>query len=135
MTFAEHLQKFRDAGDPPDEVMPDNYMYWFKPGSNRELHKTGGGPAAIAYYNGVLVTEWWFENGRSHRVNGPAIRTDHLEEWYLEGRRHRLCGPAYEYTDPERTKDCFYYVDGIRTSKEEFERLYPIHGKELILEL
>lgn len=40
----------------------------------------------------------WYENGRLHREDGPAIEWDNGEkEWYLNGVRHRDNGPAVEY--------------------------------------
>ena len=36
----------------------------------------------------------WFQNGKLHRVGGPAIIIGTYQEWYQDGLRHRLDGPA-----------------------------------------
>ena len=41
---------------------------------------------------------WLDEQGRPHRLGGPAIITDGgTRFWFVEGRLHRTDGPAVEY--------------------------------------
>ena len=36
-----------------------------------------------------LVPKMWYQNGKLHRVNGPAvINADGTQEWYQNGNRH-----------------------------------------------
>jgi hypothetical protein len=50
-------------------------------------------------YNVIVCpdgTQQWWQNGRLHREDGPAvIHTDGNQTWYLNGRLHREDGPAY----------------------------------------
>lgn len=44
------------------------------------------------HINGKTV---WYENGKYHRIDGPAvIESDGTQKWYLNGVRHREDGPA-----------------------------------------
>ena len=36
----------------------------------------------------------WFENGKYHRMKGPAIVGAQRKEWHVHGKFHRLDGPA-----------------------------------------
>ena len=39
--------------------------------------------------------EAWFQNGKYHRMDGPAIIwSNGTKEWYQNGKRHREDGPA-----------------------------------------
>jgi len=69
------------------------------------LHRDpGAGPAMIA--DG---TRWWYQHGRFHRQDGPAIiHADGTREYYQDGLPHRDDGPAVEYADGGRS----YYLDG-----------------------
>jgi hypothetical protein len=43
-------------------------------------------------------TKRYYLNGKSHRLDGPAIKNSNSDkEWWIYGRRHRLDGPAIEY--------------------------------------
>ena len=45
-------------------------------------------------------TRKWYKNGILHRVDGPAIEWfDGSKEWYLDGELHRVDGPAIEWSD------------------------------------
>ena len=47
--------------------------------------------------------KFWFQNGKSHRTDGPAIELkDGTKLWYKTGKLHRENGPAVEY--PNGTK-------------------------------
>jgi hypothetical protein len=54
--------------------------------------------------NGKYISEdgieEWYQDGKLHREDGPAIRyADGYEEWYLYGQRHRVDGPAVICSD------------------------------------
>lgn len=53
------------------------------------------------YRNGVVSYERWEEDGKRHRVDGPAVirfySWGRRELWYFKGKRHRLDGPAEIY--------------------------------------
>jgi len=43
--------------------------------------------------------EYW-QNGKRHRVDGPAMITENGDEfWFFEGMLHRKDGPAVRYAD------------------------------------
>jgi hypothetical protein len=51
-------------------------------------------PTDLGYQD--VVYGAWFEDGKCHRADGPAINTsDGEQQWRLKGRLHRLDGPAY----------------------------------------
>ena len=47
----------------------------------------------------------WFQNGRLHRLDGPAVEWNGDRFWYQNGRLHRTDGPACEYLDGDK---CWY---------------------------
>jgi hypothetical protein len=50
-----------------------------------------------------LGTRVWRENGKLHRLDGPAvIYPNGIEMWYKNGKLHRLDGPAVESADGSR---------------------------------
>jgi hypothetical protein len=56
--------------------------------------------------------EWRDEQGRRHRVDGPAvIWSDGTQEWWREGRLHRDGDPAIVYPDHRPPE---YYLRGER---------------------
>jgi hypothetical protein len=61
-----------------------------------KLYNTEG----ITDYTGILVNshgKFWYQYGKRHRVDGPAIEwADGTKEWYQDGKHHRLDGPAVE---------------------------------------
>ncbi len=69
------------------------------------------------YYNGY---KHWFQNGKRHRADGPAIENaDGYKAWYQNGRLHRANGPAVEY--PGGTKR--WYLEGEKYSEKEWLKL------------
>lgn len=61
-----------------------------------QLHSIDDAPACL-YPDG---TQWWYREGKLHRVGGPAVVYGlGIEEWWEYGRRHRLDGPAVVYPD------------------------------------
>lgn len=59
------------------------------------------------YLNGTLYRiiyakgsqEWFNEQGQRDRIERPAYENDRRKEWYQNGRLHRIDGPAIEYAD------------------------------------
>jgi hypothetical protein len=48
-------------------------------------------------------TEEWYENGKLHRMNGPAVTySDGTKIWYQKGMMHRLDGPAIIFANGDR---------------------------------
>jgi hypothetical protein len=43
--------------------------------------------------------EWWFVNGRPHKIGAPAVKLTHGEWWYEDGLLHRTNGPAVVHVD------------------------------------
>ena len=63
--------------------------------NNGKLHREDG--PAIIFPDG---TQFWYINGKRHREDGPArIYPDGTQEWYISGKRHRENGPAVIYQD------------------------------------
>lgn len=58
------------------------------------------------YENG---NKYWFQNGKAHRLDGPAIeRTDGDKHWLQNGLLHRLDGPAIEWANGDKS----YWIEG-----------------------
>ena len=74
---------------------------------NGKRHRLDG-PAIIDAANG---TQQWWQNGELHRVDGPAvIRADGYQAWYQNGKHHRVDGPAIIGADGSQS----WYQDGKR---------------------
>lgn len=65
------------------------------------LHRHDG--PAIIHSNGD--TEW-FQYGKRHRLNGPAVIMIEMEQWFQFGLLHRLDGPAVIETFTDISKWC-----------------------------
>lgn len=64
-------------------------------------------------------TKRWYKDGFLHREDGPAIEwSDGDKYWYTNNLLHREDGPAIECVN---TCDNQYYLEGIYTSKAEFD--------------
>jgi hypothetical protein len=65
----------------------------------------------------------WFQNGKRHRLDGPAIElANGHKEWWQNNERHRLGGPAVEFADGIKS----WYIEGIGYTEEEFsQKTYP----------
>ena len=79
-----------------------------------KLHRLDG-PAIEC----VSIKEYW-EYGKRHRLNGPAvIKYDNIRYWYQFGKLHRENGPAIENTrDSNHTH---YYLNGEYYKKKILE--------------
>ncbi|MEJ0044270.1 MAG: hypothetical protein WDM81_19535 [Rhizomicrobium sp.] len=91
---------------------------WHEDGIESPLHRDGG-PALIlrSTETGAVTWEGWYQNGKEHREDGPAIILYHeggigTELWYLRGKKHRENGPA-----------AVSYFNGVTISEE-----YHQHG-------
>jgi hypothetical protein len=63
--------------------------------------------------------KYWYQNGRYHRLDGPAIEYVSGEKnWCQYGELHRTDGPAIEY--PDGTK--LWFIEGRAYTKEEYNR-------------
>ena len=66
-------------------------------------------PTMITRSNGTK--EWYLNNGKCHRENGPAVEcSDGYRAWYLNGLRHRTNGPAIERPDGYKE----WWISGLR---------------------
>jgi hypothetical protein len=66
------------------------------------------------YANG---TKSWYQNGKRHREDGPAIeRANGTNLWLLNDNLHREDGPAIEYPDGRK----YWFLNGDEYTEEEF---------------
>jgi len=93
----------------------------------------------ITYYeDGSKNSEYWYQNGKLHRLDGPAaIYYDNSsnklsESWYQNGQLHRLDGPAViDYYTCEN----YYYINGKGLTKEQFKLYLNTYVKQIKTEL
>jgi hypothetical protein len=63
---------------------------------------------------------FYYLGNELHRTNGPAIEyLEGMKGYYIYGKKSRLDGPAVIMSNGQE----FYYYEGVKYSKEEFERL------------
>jgi small nuclear ribonucleoprotein (snRNP)-like protein len=75
--------------DQPALVIDDFAKEWLKDG---KWHREGDKPAVI--YDGIFK---YYDNDILHRKEGPAVTSDKenfRHEWWENGKRHRIGGPA-----------------------------------------
>ncbi len=102
----------RDDGLPAFEDPKTNYKGYYK---NNQHHRVGDFPA-VECGDGSL--QYW-ENGKLHRLNGPAIiYPDGHRAYYQNGKRHNLNGPAVIYA----IGMVEYWIDGVYYSKTDFDK-------------
>ena len=64
-------------------------------------------------------TEWYNENGKRHREDGPAIEySSGSKEWYLNGKCHREDGPAVDWGGGSKE----WWLNGKKVTEEEHRR-------------
>ena len=51
----------------------------------------------------------YYQNGRLHREDGPAINANGDKQWYINGKLHRLDGPAIERINGQEV----WYKNGV----------------------
>lgn len=81
------------------------------------------------YRHTVDGIERWYEDGKLHRLNGPAvIGPDGREIWYKDGLPHRQSGPAFIDSDGRQE----WWIDGVRITRTHLKKLnlqgYPKKG-------
>ena len=65
---------------------------------NGKTHRVDG--PAVEYADGYKS---WLLHGELHRVDGPAVeRANGIKEWYLNGKLHRVDGPAIEHVNGDK---------------------------------
>ena len=81
----------------------------------------------------------WYQDGRFHRVDGPAIEEENgkTRAWLQNGKRHRTDGPAYE--DESGLSSWWqngknHRADGPATIWEDGSADYWINGKQVTKE-
>jgi len=78
---------------------------------NGKLHRIDG--PAIESPNG---TKYWFQNDKRHRIDGPAVeRSNGEKHWFQNGERHRIDGPAVEYSDGRK----YWYIHGKQVTQQD----------------
>ena len=75
---------YHDGRKISKEVTHEDGSIRFKNDKN-ELHFTNGPAVILPNGRGEL----WYENGQLHRIDGPAVTIDGIEEWWLFGVRHK----------------------------------------------
>ena len=69
-------------------------------------------------------TREWYQNGKRHRLDGPAIEWSISgkewsyggKEWYQNGKLHREDGPAVELANGDKA----WHIEGRKLTEEEF---------------
>ena len=91
---------------------------------NGRLHRLDG--PAIEYAGG---TKDWYQNDQLHRLDGPAVEwANGNTEWWQNGNLHRLDGPAVEWASGFKA----WYIYGKRLTEQEF--LARTQPKELTMD-
>jgi hypothetical protein len=55
----------------------------------------------------------WYQDGKLHRLDGPAIEVNDSKAWYQYGKLHRLEGPAWEMADGSKE----WWINGKQITK------------------
>lgn len=85
---------------------------------NGKLHREDG--PAVEHDDGQ---EWWYLNGELHREGGPAIYWEGvIHEWYIRGKLHREDGPAIEYYLADGRKEEEWWINGVKLSRTAFNK-------------
>lgn len=115
----------------------------------RTLHRFDGPALIYKDNNGVLLEEYWIQNGRTHRIGAPAVieyfsnGKKYEESWFVNDELHRMEGPAI--TCWYRTgqiahkqwyqNNCLHRIDGPAYIKYKSgqikETRWCLHGEEL----
>ena len=67
-----------------------------------------------AYDNG---SKYWYQNGKRHRVGGPAVEKANGDKWwYQNGKLHRTNGPAIEKANGTK----YWHLEGEELTEYEF---------------
>lgn len=84
----------------------------------RGSSSTGAGPCCTGSTDppapGRTAGQEWHQNGRLHRLDGPAmVLPNGMQRWYVDGRLHRADGPAVEM----KSGRSWYYLNGRMVSE------------------
>lgn len=80
--------------------------------TNREKRFNNREEPSVVFKNG---TEYWYLNGKRHRIGGPAITTSgETKVWFVNGLKSREDGPAVERKDGRVE----YWLKGIEYTRE-----------------
>jgi hypothetical protein len=108
------------------ETNDGDHTAWYKDG---KLHRDGDLPALI--HRGKLNE--YYQDGRRHRVNGPAMEWlqldgENLEGWYLNGKEYRTEALHAEAVKADHgIKDMGHFTGKIETANHT---AWFIDGKE-----
>jgi hypothetical protein len=87
-----------------------------------KLHRTNG-PAITT----LVGNKFWYQNGELHRIDGPAIKyISGTNEWWQNGQLHRTGGPAIEH----HNGDLEWWYKGICTkifNKQAYINLLKVY--------
>ena len=87
---------------------------------NGKRHRLDG--PAIEAHSGYKA---WYQDDRLHRLDGPAIEySNGFKHWYQNGKLHRLDGPAIECANNYKE----WYIDSIHLTEEEFNSILAQAG-------
>lgn len=95
----------------------EKYKYHYDLNEIGELHNDDG--PAVKYDDGSL---FWYNNGKPHRLDGPAVIVGKYQAWYKDGLLHRDDGAAVEYPDGSKQ----WYKNG-----QLMESMVPVNGNLL----
>jgi hypothetical protein len=111
-----------------DENINAKWWFYVDEKGERVIHRDGA--PAIIYK--LIDSERWYQHGKLHRDDGPAIRNAPsirkdigYNVWYQNGKKHREDGPAVVLFSGEP----LYYLFGEEYKFEEFLRLTPADDK------
>lgn len=86
--------------------------------------------------NGIVVdnnSKYWYQGGKLHRDDGPAVEYIDAKMWYWHGKRHRKGGPAIMFDSGSQA----WYVDG-ELHREDgpaiehyYSKVWYLHGERL----
>jgi hypothetical protein len=80
--------------------------------------------------------QWYNENDKLHRLDGPAIEyADGGKSWWVNGERHRLDGPAVEWPNGDKE----WWIEGNKYTEEQFKAKIetmsrPCKGKKIVVD-
>ena len=83
-------------------------------------------------FNFVDGSIYYYKDGKSHRLDGPAVKTTGgTELWYKDGKYHRLDGPAFVWGSGDK----YWFIEGKKYTEEEFNKISfaILNGLEIFL--
>ena len=104
---------FHSFDDQPAIVNGEDFKEWLKDG---KWHREGDKPAVIE-----AGTMKYYKDDVLHRERGPAVTADienFTHEWWLNGKRHRVGGPAVYDDDIQEWWENGVFIRRVRYSDE-----------------